>query len=196
MRLFVIVATALAATASFALAGSVYRNTRFGVVLNYAGLPVQEKEIASYIPPQSYLRSSTQTLLTLYLNPTVYEGTNLENGSLRLSANGTLTQDKCYRYQNTDGVNVYATYVLDRTRTVQGNSWRYTDPQPLGGAALGHQSAGELYRLYKNRTCFEVVLQLSTVSRANFDNPDFLKEANTTKMFNYLGATFNRLQIR
>ena len=194
--LFLILATTLAATASFALAGSVYRNTRFGVVLNYAGLPVQEKEIASYIPPQSYLGSSTETLLTLYLNPTVYEGTNLENGSLRLSANATLTQDECYRYQNKDSFIVYATYVLDRSRSVQGNSWHYTDPQPLGGAALGHQSAGELYRLYKNRTCFEVVLQLSTVSRANFDNPDSLKEANSTKMFNYLGAAFNRLQIR
>ena len=197
MRLFgSILLTTLAATPTFAFAASVYRNTHFGVVLNDSGLPVQNKEVGSYIPPQTYLGSSTETLLTLYVKPSVYEGTNLENGSLRLSAKTMLRQDDCYLYQATDGITIIANHALNRIRRVQGNSWHYTDPQPLSGAALGHQTMGELYRLYRNNICFEVVLQLSTVSRANLASPDSVKEVNTTKMFNYLGAAFNRLRIK
>lgn len=171
-----------------------YLNPQYKVSLNYSGLPVQAEKVSSYIPAESFLTEQSNILLTLFVKPSTYVGTNLEAAWFNLSV-GQANQSACYKHINTDGTNVYSTFQLNKIRKVMRNEWHYTEPHPISGAGLGHTASGELYRLYKNNICYEVVLGASDYNRQNLEKPDSVKEYNAKQIFNNLGGVFNRLEI-
>ncbi|GEM_PF-6844882 len=174
------------------------------VTLTYDAGQFQTSEfgITSYIPfhhmfplaheGQSHADNQVVEITRLYLKPSIYKGTNLESAIFLLSADFAITSaDECYDASTTE-----KQISLTKKRKVMGNSWHYTSPHPGGGAAAGHSSYTELYRLFKNNTCYEVVLGTSDFNRSGLDNPNSIKEYNFKKVMSRLGAVFNRLQIK
>lgn len=159
------------------------------ISLDYTGLSMQTKTPASYIPAQNSLVAGTSNLFTLYLNPAIYKGTNLESAWFNLAVSSQTDKTTCYD-------NALAGNNYDQIRNVQGNSWHYALPNPKGSAAAGHSALTETYRLYKNSMCYEVALGLSATNRQNLANPNSVKEYDAKKMANYLGAVFNKLQVQ
>ncbi len=199
MRKYLLVFTILALPIfslmpSTATAAQSFTDSNYKVSLNYSGLNMQTGIVSTYIPVQSSLSDSTANLLTLYLKPSIYKGTNLEAAVFNLAVNkGYPDSTSCYNYYNSgDGQPVS----FNKIRKVQGNSWHYALPNPRGSAALGHSAATEMYRLYKNSSCYEVILQISDFSRSNLDNPKSVQPYSEKKVFNRLGAVFNRLKVR
>lgn len=161
------------------------------ISLDYSGLSMQAETPGSYIPPQNNFSGEIPNLLTLYLNPSIYKGTNLESGWFNLATAPYKNADACYDRVATENKRFY-----NQARKVQGNTWYYGLPNPQGSAAAGHSALVETYRLYKDNTCYEVALGLSGFNRQNLENPETVKEYDAKKMANYLGAVFNRLQIQ
>jgi hypothetical protein len=186
---------ALATLPFFALAPSTvaaaqnFNNPDYKVSLNYSGLNMQTESTPTYIPVENSLGDSTVNLFTLYLKPSIYKGTNLEAAVFNLAANRHV--DNCYS-ATANGQAV----MFSKIRKVQGNSWHYALPNPRGSAAAGHGASTETYRLYKNNTCYEATLQISDFNRLNLDNPNSVWPYSEKKVFNRLGAVFNRLKVR
>lgn len=171
---------------------TIFTNPQYKVSLDYTGLSMVTKAPSSYIPTQNNFGQYGNDLLSLYLNPSVYKGTNLESGWVNLAVNNKLDIKGCYaKLANAERLSAFT-----QKRLVQGNTWYYPLPNPIGGAAAGHQGETETYRMYKNNSCYEVVLGLSKFTRENLENPDSVKEVDIPKIFNYLGAVFNKLQVK
>lgn len=179
----------LVPTLAFA-AAQIYTNLNYKLSLNYSGLNMQTKVVSSYIPVDSNLNGDN--LLTLYLKPSIYKGTNLEAALINIAVSKEYSSSTCYNLTSTDQNS--GPYI--HTRKVQGNAWHYALPNPKRSGAAGHSASIETYRLFKNNTCYETILQLSDFNRGNLDNPNSVKPYNEKKIFNFLGAVFNRLKVK
>ena len=198
---FSIVASICAVMPGLAFAATVYSNVDYKVKLDYSGLPVQTAVVGSYIPLGDNLGSEkTSDLVMLYLKPYTYRGTNLEAAAFVLSASNTLSSAQaCYTISSDSSVpnaQPGPVVTLNKLRVVRGNKWHYAKPNPHGlGAALSHSGEAELYRLFKHGICYEVVLG-AVDHTANIAENAHEKQWSGKKIFNYLGAVFNRLRIQ
>lgn len=188
MKKFLVLALALGVVLPMsASAAQVYTNREYKVSLNYSGLNMQTTEVGGYIPAPGMTEDSNATkLLSLYLKPSIYKGTTLESASFNLLASKNVDETTCYD-------NALAGVMYNQIRRVQGNRWHYANPNPRGGAGAGHTGNTETYRLYKNSTCYQVTLHTSAMS----DGTDTGKVKYSEKrVFNRLGAVFNRLKVK
>jgi hypothetical protein len=161
------------------------------ISLDYSNLNVQTTAPSSYIPAQNNFPANGNNLLALHLNPSKYSGTNVESAWFNLSVNPTLNQQTCY--SATAGRTGIA---YNQTRSVQGNAWHYSLPNPSGDGAAGHSESTETYRLYKNNLCYETRLGVSSFNRQNLENPNSVKDYDLQVLFGYLGAVFNKLIVK
>lgn len=170
-----------------------YSSGQKNIKLDYTGLAVQTKEVPSYIGViNNFTSNKARNLVTLYLTPASYKGTNLQSAWMNLAVDASITDEtNCYQ------TSYYGTPTkLDKIRTVQNNNWHYAQSlQGQSDAAMHHVINTETYRLYKNNTCYEVVLGAVSVERSVLANPNSVKNFNSKNIFDKLGAIFNRLQI-
>ncbi len=174
-----------------ASAQNVFVDTSKKISLDYSNQPVVTTAPTSYIPAQSNFPADGNNLLNLYLDPATYSGTNVESGWFNLAINQNLDKNGCYS-ATTGRTGV----IYNRIRTVQGNAWYYSQPNPATDGAAGHNSSRETYRLFKNNMCYEVSLGISSFNRHNLADPDSVKDYDQQKLFGYLGAVFNQLKIQ
>lgn len=160
--------------------------------LDYSGLAVQTKVVPSDIGRiNNFTSNKANNLLTLYLSPAAYQGTNLQSAWLNLAVDPSILDAKSC-YQDT----YYGPIInLDKTRRVQNNNWYFAPSLQGKGDAASHRVINtETYRLYKNNNCYEVVLGAVSVERSTIKQKN-KKEFNSKKIFDKLGEIFNRLQI-
>ncbi|HEX3096009.1 MAG TPA: hypothetical protein VHQ20_02725 [Patescibacteria group bacterium] len=169
---------------------NVFTDVAHKISLNYGDLIDNSK--SSYVPAQNSFPGSAQDLYTGYVKPESYKGTNLESAwfNLAIRDGSTFSQAQCYAKPSQENISAFT-----QKRVVQGNVWLYGNPNPSSDAGAGHQAEYETYRLYKNNICYEVKLGLSKYNRQNLENPDSVKEIDTTKIFNQLGAVFNTVLV-
>jgi hypothetical protein len=159
--------------------------------LNYNGLNMVTNTPGSYIPAQSNFGDDGTDVSVLYLDPSIYKGTNLESAWFNLAINSKLDSKGCYAKLTYDS----SLSAFTQKRIVQGNTWYYPTPNPTEDAGAGHQGLFETYRLFKNNLCYEARLGLSKFTRENLENPNSIKEIDVNKTFGELGAVFNKLQV-
>jgi hypothetical protein len=100
-----------------------------------------------------------------------YEGTNFEGAALSVNVlRDRRTEQDCYKIDA-------GSYPI-KTKTINGIDFHYG---MTGDAGLGHSGGGPKYRAFYDKVCFELAVNITAASFANFD-PGTIKKFDGTKL--------------
>lgn len=135
----------------------------FGVPKDF-GLAISQEQILvkSYIPP-----CDSDFDYCLYYNGTAYTGTNFEGAGVRIKKRTDLvSRESCL-----------TSFGYESLTPVTRNSGTYATSifAPLGDAAAGHFTVGELYRVHFGNTCYEFQARIGQARFENYE-PGLIRE--------------------
>jgi hypothetical protein len=133
---------------------STYQNTDYGISFDYPNnwtvkpADAAEGDYGLYTPYGPYQNASTTvSLVTVEISPSLYPGTNLKGAYFNLSVNKQLNQSQCLALTSQPGPNNGGGKI-----TIGGVVFNWTR---AGSTAAGTDEFSENYSGYTNGTCYE-----------------------------------------
>lgn len=161
-----------------------YTNADYGFMVLYPKSEFQVYTDYNKVKPLSYVPACDKTMSgCLFYSKENQKGTNFDASGISVNILKKLTsRAKCETMEGAEGVKVE---INGETFSRFGNS----------GAAAGHFEEFQSNRIYKNNTCYEVMLRMASSNISNYPPEAGVKEFNKDDVWNKLGLVLSTFKF-